>query len=110
MSDEWLKICHKDEVIENRGVCALLDDRQIALFKVEDQFFAIGNFDPIGKAEVLSRGITGDLQGEWVVASPLYKQHFSLRTGRCLEEDCAVPSYDTRVEGDFVWVKRTANQ
>ena len=34
----------------------------------------------------MSRGIIGDLQGERVVASPIYKQHFSLATGRCLED------------------------
>ena len=33
-----------------------------------------------------SRGIVGDLQGEPVVASPIYKHHFSLITGRCLED------------------------
>jgi nitrite reductase/ring-hydroxylating ferredoxin subunit len=32
------------------------------------------------------RGIIGDLQGERVIASPIYKQHFSLATGRCLED------------------------
>lgn len=34
----------------------------------------------------MSRGIIGDLQGERVIASPIYKQHFSLATGRCLED------------------------
>ena len=32
------------------------------------------------RANVLSRGLVGDLQGERVVASPIYKHHFSLRT------------------------------
>jgi nitrite reductase (NADH) small subunit len=35
---------------------------------------------------VLSRGIVGDRGGEPVVASPIYKQAFSLVTGRCLDE------------------------
>jgi nitrite reductase (NADH) large subunit len=36
------------------------------------------------RAHVLSRGIVGELRGERVVASPLYKHHYSLATGRCL--------------------------
>ena len=46
----------------------------------------MGNLDPFSRANVLSRGIVGDLKGELVVASPVYKQHFSLRTGQCVED------------------------
>jgi nitrite reductase (NADH) small subunit len=35
---------------------------------------------------VLSRGLIGDVDGAPTVASPLYKQRFDLRTGRCLED------------------------
>jgi Ferredoxin subunits of nitrite reductase and ring-hydroxylating dioxygenases len=52
---------------------------------------------------VLSRGIVGDLKGELVVASPLYKQHFSLASGKCLEDAAAsVPTYKLRLEGENV--------
>jgi assimilatory nitrate reductase catalytic subunit len=58
---------------------------------------------------VLSRGIVGDLGGELVVASPLYKQHFSLITGRCLEEpEHAVPVYLARIHEGQVWVRAEA--
>ena len=42
------------------------------------QVYALDNFDPHSGANVLSRGIVGDLSGELVVASPVYKHHFSL--------------------------------
>ena len=65
--------------------------------------FALGNRDPFSKANVLSRGIVGDLKGELVVASPVYKQHFSLRTGRCVEDAAVeVPVYRATVEDGFV--------
>lgn len=35
----------------------------------------------------MSRGIVGDINGEMCVASPLYKQHFSLKSGQCLEDE-----------------------
>lgn len=85
-------VCDKADLIENSGVCALVQDEQIAIFYLPDtdsKVFAISNWDPIGRANVLSRGIVGDLQGEIVVASPLYKQHFSLTTGKCIEDEHA---------------------
>ena len=61
--------------------------KQIAIFVgSEKRVYALSNQDPFSKAFVMSRGIIGDLQGERVVASPIYKQHFSLATGRCLED------------------------
>jgi nitrite reductase (NADH) small subunit len=55
---------------------------------------------------VLSRGIVGDLRGELVVASPVYKQHFSLVSGRCLEDPAVrVAVFPVRLEGDMVCVE-----
>ena len=67
---------------------------------------AIGNHDPASDANVLSRGIVGDIGGELVVASPMYKQHFSLLTGRCLEEPayCGPRLSGACVDGQ-IWVR-----
>ncbi|WP_372703334.1 nitrite reductase (NAD(P)H) small subunit, partial [Klebsiella pneumoniae] len=48
------------------------------------------------------------MQGERVVASPIYKQHFSLVTGRCLEEqDQKLLVFPTRIENGKVLVSPT---
>jgi len=99
-------VCSKTDLIENSGICALVNGEQIAIFYVpkhEQQLFAISNWDPIGKANILSRGIVGDLNGAVVVASPLYKQHFDLESGTCLEEaDCSVKVYPVNLKNDKV--------
>ena len=84
----WVEVCALDDITPNTGVAALVKDQQIAIFRVgsEKRVYALSNQDPFSKAFVMSRGIIGDLQGERVVASPIYKQHFSLATGRCLED------------------------
>lgn len=65
--------------------------------------YAISNFDPIGKANVLYRGIVGSVGNEVVVASPLYKQHFSLQTGQCLQdEESRVEVFPSRINDDQV--------
>ena len=99
-------LCALSDLVVNSGVAVLHDGEQIALFYLPDEtpsVFAVGNHDPIGGANVLSRGIVGDIKGEVVVASPLYKQHFSLRTGVCVEQaDVKIPVYDVDIVDDAV--------
>ncbi|MEZ5527474.1 MAG: nitrite reductase small subunit NirD [Gammaproteobacteria bacterium] len=102
----------RSELNDNAGVCVLIDGIQIAVFHLPDEtpaLYALHNWDPLGKANVLYRGIVGDLNGELVVASPLYKQHFSLHTGRCVEEDVCVPVYEVWLEDDIVVVALRAS-
>ena len=95
-----MKVCALEDIVPDTGVCALIAGEQIAIFRIGESVFAIGNRDPFSGANVLSRGIVGDLNGELVVASPVYKQHFSLVTGRCIEDpSVSVPVYRARVEG-----------
>jgi nitrite reductase (NADH) small subunit len=84
----WIDVAGIDELIPDAGVCALIAQRQIAIFYLPkiNAVFAIDNLDPVSGAAVLSRGMVGDLSGEPMVASPLYKQHYSLRTGVCLDD------------------------
>jgi nitrite reductase (NADH) small subunit len=106
--DSWTAVCSLDEIVPNTGVCALLGGEQVAVFHVADagqRVFAIGNVDPNSGAAVLSRGLVGNLGERIVVASPIYKHHFDLMTGECLEApEHSVASYRTRVEGGKVWV------
>ncbi len=83
------RICKLDDLMPLQGCGALIGGEQVALFFVphtEQQVFAVQNWDPIGQANVISRGIVGDVKGELCVASPLYKQHFKLETGECVEK------------------------
>ena len=99
-------ICHKSDLVENSGVCALIDGEQVALFYLphtDKKIFAVSNWDPFGKANVLSRGILGDIKGKIVVASPLYKQHFDLESGICIEDTAIkLKTYAVSLEGDSV--------
>jgi nitrite reductase (NADH) small subunit len=94
----WTPVCRTDDILPNTGVCALVAGRHIAVFRVgQDRFFAIDNIDPKSGASVLSRGLVGNLGERIVVASPLYKNHFDLQTGECLElPDCSVRAYAVR--------------
>ncbi|MEN7341892.1 MAG: nitrite reductase small subunit NirD [Pseudomonadota bacterium] len=99
-TDRTLAVCHENDVLPNTGVAALVEGQAIAIFRLDDeQWFAIGNVDPFSQASVLSRGIVGDIDGVPVVASPIYKQHFRLQDGVCVEDDSvSVPSFGVFVD------------
>ncbi|MFJ2058006.1 nitrite reductase large subunit NirB [Streptomyces sp. NPDC087908] len=71
-----------------RGRAALLaDGTEAALFRDGDgTVYAVGNRDPFTGADVIADGIMGSRDGAPVVASPLHKQEFDLRTGACLDD------------------------
>ena len=100
-----MRVCGLEDIVPDTGVCALVGGEQVAVFRIGEKVYAIGNRDPFSGASVLSRGIVGDLGGELVVASPVYKQHFSLLTGRCIEDaSVSVPVYRAVREGTAVIV------
>lgn len=101
MTLDWKTVCKKEDLIEGVGVAALFEGRQVAIFylpKVEPQVFAIANWDPIAKANVLSRGLICSIDDKLVVASPLYKQHYELNSGQCLEEDLMVKNWQIKIQ------------
>jgi nitrite reductase (NADH) small subunit len=86
MSQNFTPVCSVDDILPNTGVAARVDGRHVAVFRVgTDSFHAIDTIDPRSGASVLSRGLIGNLGERVVVASPLYKNHFDLSTGECLE-------------------------
>lgn len=93
-------VCSIDDITPGTGVCALVNDRQVAVFRPtgEAEVFAIDNMDPFAKANVLSRGLICEHNGELWVASPLKKQRFNLSSGLCMEDErFSVKAYPARV-------------
>lgn len=101
-----VKVCPVAELPVNLGVGALVKGQQVAVFKLKSgDIYAVGNFDPFSEANVLSRGLVGDLQGHKVVASPIYKHHYNLVTGECLEDQSVkIPAYPVVVQDEYVYI------
>jgi nitrite reductase (NADH) small subunit len=106
-SNNWISVCSDTDLVANSGVCALLNEQQIALFKIknvnDEQVFAVSNWDPIGKANVLYRGLLGSVENAKVIISPLYKQRYCLDSGQCLDDDAIkLTVYPVRIENNQV--------
>lgn len=112
----WQAVCSRHDLIANSGVVVWLHGAQVALFYLPDEaegrvLHAIDNHDPQSGANVLGRGIVGSLKGELVVASPLYKQHFRLADGHCLEDPAQkVRVWPARLQGDEVQISLAGAQ
>jgi len=101
---DWKAVCTVDDLIPESGVAVWTEDGPVAIFYLPHRLpalFAISHTDPFTGKNVLARGITGDLKGQPVVASPLYKQHFNLETGQCLEDEgVKVKTYQVLLDGE----------
>ncbi|MFL1454641.1 nitrite reductase small subunit NirD [Marinobacter sp. GN3S48] len=102
----WDAVCKVEDLVPESGVAVWTEDGPVAVFYLPHRLpalFAVSHTDPFSGSNVLARGITGDIKGEPVVASPLYKQHFSLITGQCLEDETvAVKTYPVLLDGDQI--------
>jgi nitrite reductase (NADH) small subunit len=99
-------ICPYTRLPVDRGVAALVDGEQVAVFRTADgTLHAVSNHDPFSGAMVLSRGIVGSRGDRPTVASPVYKQVFDLETGQCLDDPAVgLRVYPVRVRDGLVEV------
>jgi nitrite reductase (NADH) small subunit len=103
----WHSVCGYGDLMPGRGACALIGSEQIALFRLgTGEVYAVGNFDPYGRAFVISRGLTGSRGDIPTVASPLYKHVFDLTTGECLDQPGGegLTAYPVRISAGTVEV------
>ncbi len=108
----WQALCTRADLVPFSGVAAWIETAegpaQVALFYLpglEQELYALEHRDPFSGANVIARGIVGDLQGQPVVASPLYKQHFRLTDGQCLEDDAVkLRTWPVRFDGERVLI------
>ncbi|BBP43735.1 nitrite reductase small subunit NirD [Thiosulfativibrio zosterae] len=103
---EWIEVCGLQDLVEGAGVAALVKDTQIALFLLAGKVYALNNYDPVGKANVMSRGMIGDLKGQPMVASPLQKLHYNLETGACMDKEGVVlQNYPVQLKNNRVFIE-----
>lgn len=108
MHPSWRPLCRLHDLVADSGVVALTDDAQVALFYLPEApdgqpLYAVDNRDPRSGANVVGRGIVCSLGGVPAIAAPLYKQHFRLADGVCLEDPGQrLRVWPVRLNGDVV--------
>lgn len=89
---KWVRACSLPELQPGRGVAALVEGQQVAIFLLPgtggdpaSRLRAVDNRDPVTGANVLARGLVGSTALVDYVASPMQKHRFDLASGRCLD-------------------------
>ncbi|MGY2372900.1 nitrite reductase small subunit NirD [Pseudomonas sp. SDO524_S393] len=101
----WKTVCSAQDLVSNSGVVVWFDGAQVALFYLPQAqaLYAIDNHDPESGANVIGRGLIGNIKGDLVVAAPIYKQHYRLEDGQCLEApQQRLRVWPVRLNGDAV--------
>lgn len=100
------EICKLNDITTNTGAAALVNEKQIAVFKInEKEVYAIDNTDPFSGSNVLSRGIIGQKDNILFVASPIYKQRFNIKTGECLDDETVtLNTYPVKILDDMIYL------
>jgi nitrite reductase (NADH) small subunit len=110
---QWVDACQESDLATDRGVCALIHDMPIAIFRVSphNELFAVSNIDPFTSASVMSRGLVGSKGAVVKVASPMLKHAFDLRTGISLDDPTvALTTFAVRIVEGIVQIEITALQ
>ncbi|MDQ4504485.1 nitrite reductase small subunit NirD [Sinomonas sp. ASV322] len=102
----WRSVCNLSDLEPEWGEAALLDGRQIALFRLSTgEVFAVDQRDPATEAHVMARGIVGSRGDRPTIASPLHKQVYDLRTGERLDgEGAPLAAFPARVVDGIVQI------
>jgi len=121
----WVDVCRLSDIPKNTGICAEHQGKQVALFHLNttanassnsaskqlgasSAIKAVANYDPFGRANVLSRGLITETDQQYFVASPLLKQQFCLTTGQCQQdESISIATFVARINDGFVQLRES---
>lgn len=104
MKDEFKKICRTSEIHNRKGKRFELDDEnEIALFRIENDFYAVDNICPHNHTSQMYDGYVEEMY----VSCPVHGFRFHLATGdQPTKMGCKLRTFELKIEGDWIYVKR----
>ncbi len=95
-----VKACKVNDVQEGRGKVIFANGKEVALFKVNGQFFAMDNTCPHQGGSLGDGSLNND-----IVTCPLHAWQFNVKTGTSLLlEHIKLDSYKIEVHGEDVFI------
>ena len=97
----WHRIANIADCPPGEGMEAFADERVVALFNVDGEFFALDGVCPHQGGPLGQGELTG-----CIVTCPWHGWQFDVRTGQHqLSRSMKQPRFDTKVEDGSVWVE-----
>ncbi len=97
----FFDVCSVYELKKERGKRFLIDDVEIALFKVNNEIYALNNICPHQHSPLIYDGFIE----EGCVVCPAHGWMFDLKTGKMPTGRKGLDAYEVKIVNDRIWVK-----
>jgi nitrite reductase (NADH) small subunit len=91
----WIKIGTTDNALNNKGRLFIVNEKKIAVFNINNEFFAIDNKCPHAGVDLCNGDVT-----DKVLTCPAHGWQFNLETGEGVILPVGVKKYEIKVEND----------
>jgi 3-phenylpropionate/trans-cinnamate dioxygenase ferredoxin component len=95
------KICKTSELNNNSGKRFIIDDVDVAVFKVDNRIYALSNICPHQHSPLIYDGLIEDT----CVVCPAHGWMFNLETGKTPTGHRGLSSFEVKIENETVFVK-----
>jgi len=100
-NEDYKKVCPLNQLKDREGKRFIVDDVEIALFKVEGEIFAVSNVCPHQRTALIYDGFID----EGYITCPAHGWIFNLKSGRTPAGTKGLDIYDVKIIDDDVFVK-----
>ncbi len=99
---DWIDVCEAKALAESENIIVEVDGTEVAIFKVDGQFYAIEDVCSHDGAEIAS----GELDGDEIVC-PRHGARFCVKTGavKCAPAYEDIDTFPVRVENERLQVR-----
>jgi NAD(P)H-dependent nitrite reductase small subunit len=97
----FFKVCRAEDLTNNSGKRFIVDDVDVALFRINEKIYALSNVCPHQHSPLIYDGFLED----GCVVCPAHGWMFSLETGKTPTGQRGLNSFEVRVEDGDVFVK-----
>lgn len=97
----FFKVCRADDLENNTGKRFIVDDVDVAVFKVDNEIYALSNICPHQHSPLIYDGFLED----GCVVCPAHGWMFNLETGKTPTGQRGLNSFEVRIEDGMVFAK-----
>ncbi|HSL88461.1 MAG TPA: nitrite reductase (NAD(P)H) small subunit [Ignavibacteriaceae bacterium] len=101
IDDSFTKLCKFSDLTDRQGKRFIIDDTEVALFKVDNEIYALSNICPHQHTALIYDGFIEDD----CVVCPAHGWMFDLKTGKLRTGSSRLTTYPVIIQDDNIFVK-----
>ncbi len=106
IEEGFTKLCKVSDLNDRQGKRFIVDDTEVALFKVDDQIYALSNICPHQHTALIYDGFID----EDCVVCPAHGWMFELKTGKLKNGASRLTTFSVIIEDDNIFIKVTKKE